>query len=246
VEIYNKMNYTTFQDFLSCLYVPAKEMNYQPSRDEIFEGLMMIYSGETPDISVPSKEIATRTPQGVKVLGAGVIKVVHRCRDSKKTEDLDLSFCSLMQVPDAVFNLTKAIHIHSCNLSGNLLTKLCPKFGSCLRNITTLNLSNNRLSSLPSELIHCCQLKSVDVSGNTLVVLPPIILLIESVQDIKADRNFIADVDELEIELHPNLHFLDLRENPLTLSSHIRLSQIQEPKVVFTPRQQEDWEDLTI
>ena len=65
------MNYKTFQDFLSSLHVAAREVNHQPSRDEIFEGLMMVYSVETPEMSTPSKDVATRTAQGVKLLGAG-------------------------------------------------------------------------------------------------------------------------------------------------------------------------------
>ena len=94
------MNYITFQDFLSCFYIAAREVNHQPSRDEIFEGLMMVYSGETPD-TIPSHDMANRTAQGVKKLGAGVVKVVHRVNDAKETQILDLSFCSLIQVPDA-------------------------------------------------------------------------------------------------------------------------------------------------
>ena len=149
------MNYKTFQDFLSCLHVAAREVNHQPSRDEIFQGLMMVYSGETPDMLAPSKDMATRTAQGVKMLGAGVVKVLHCCKDAKESQTLDLNTCSLIQVPDAVYSLMNASHILHCNMSGNLITKISPSFGPCFRHITTLNLSSNRLSSIPKEVIKC-------------------------------------------------------------------------------------------
>ena len=107
---------------------------------------MMVYSGETPDMSTPSKDVATRTAQGVKVLGAGVVKVLHSCKDAKESQTLDLNTSSLIQVPDAVYSLMRTAHILHCNLSGNLITKISPRLGACFRHITTLNLSSNRLS----------------------------------------------------------------------------------------------------
>jgi len=239
------MDYTTFKDFLSCVYIAAKEVNHQPSRDEIFEGLMTIYSGETPDISVPSQEMATRTAQGVKLLGAGVVKVVHRCKDAKASDALDLSSCSLMQVPDAVFTLMKAAKVLSCNISDNLLTKISHKFGTSFTHITTLNLSSNRISSLPSELIHCNQLQSVDISINSFVIFPNVLFDIESITDIKAKNNFIADVDHEALEEHPNLELVNLEENPLDQLTHARLSRVEGLRIVLTDRRVQEWEDLS-
>jgi len=239
------MNYKTFQDFLNCVYIASKEVNYQPSRDEIFEGLLTVYSGETPDISSPSQDTVTRTPQGVKLLGAGMVKVVHRCKDAKESETLDLNNCSLMQIPDVVFSLMKAEKVFSCNLSDNLISKISPRFGACFSNITTLNLSANRVSSLPSELIHCSQLQSVDISINSFVVFPPILLEIESITDINAKNNFIADVDEDAIEEHPNLELVNLEENPLDQNTHARLSRMEGIRIVLTERMMQEWEDLS-
>ena len=99
-------------------------------------------------------------------------------------------------VPDAVYSLMNASHILHCNMSGNLITKISPRFGPCFRHITTLNLSSNRLSSIPKEVIKCCQLQSVDISINSFVVFPTILLEIKSITDIKAKNNLIADVDD--------------------------------------------------
>ena len=70
----------------------------------------------------------------------------------------------------------KASKIMACNLSGNLITKISSKFGTCFSHITTLNLSTNRLSSLPNEIVNCTQLESVDISVNSFVVFPTILL----------------------------------------------------------------------
>ena len=66
----------------------------------------MVYSDETSE-TMPNNDMAERAAQGVKLLGAGVVKVVHRCNDAKGSQILDLCSCSLPQVPDAVFFLMR-------------------------------------------------------------------------------------------------------------------------------------------
>jgi hypothetical protein len=66
----------------------------------------MVYSDKTSE-TMPNNDMAERAAQGVKLLGAGVVKVVHRCNDAKGSQILDLSSCSLTQVPDAVFFLMR-------------------------------------------------------------------------------------------------------------------------------------------
>ena len=67
----------------------------------------MVYSDDTSE-AMQGNKMAERAAQGVKLLGAGVVKVVHRCDDAKETKILDLSSCSLTQVPDAVYFLMRA------------------------------------------------------------------------------------------------------------------------------------------
>ena len=67
----------------------------------------MVYSKDTSE-AMQGNKMAERAAQGVKLLGAGVVKVVHRCDDAKETKILDLSSCSLTQVPDAVYFLMRA------------------------------------------------------------------------------------------------------------------------------------------
>jgi len=217
----------------------------------------MVFS-ENISETQPTDAMDENTAQAVKLLGAGVVKVVHRCDDAKENKILDLSSCSLTQVPDAVYFLMRASdelprddpfhqknEIQKCNISNNLITKIPPKFGFCFQQLTTLNLSANRISSLPSELIHCSQLQSVDISINSFVVFPPILLEIESITDINAKNNFIADVDDDAIEEHPNLELVNLEENPLDQNTHARLSRMERIRIVLTERMLQEWEDLS-
>ena len=48
----------------------------------------------------------------------------------------DLSDCQLMQVPDAVYHLMRNTQLTGCNLSGNVITKIPPKFAVSFSLIT--------------------------------------------------------------------------------------------------------------
>ena len=147
--------------------------------------------------------------------------------------------------PDNRYPFHQKNEIQKCNISNNLITKIPPKFGFCFQQLTTLNLSANRISSLPSELIHCSQLQSVDISINSFVVFPPILLEIESITDINAKNNFIADVDDDALEEHPNLELVNLEENPLDQNTHATLSRMERIRIVLTERMLQEWEDLS-
>ena len=202
---------------------------------------MMVYSE-----SISSEDTANRTTYGVTLLVARVLKVVHCCNNAKETQILNISSCSLVQVPEAVFHLMKSSDILTCNLSGNNITKITPQFSICFNLLKTLNLSSNQLSSLPSELVHCNQLHSVDISINSFVVFPSVLLEIESVTEIRANKNFLAEVDDEALEQHKNLELINLEENPLDPITHARLSRVKGLRIVLTDRRVQEWEDLNI
>lgn len=193
-----------------------------------------------------SRRQAMRTARSVKVLGKGVVKVVHRCDDAKENENLDLSECQLLQVPDAVFMLMKNTTLNTCSLAGNLLTKIPPKLAMSFSLITELNISRNRISALPNEMSNCTQLETIDISANSFVHLPPVLVEIPSLNKVNASKNFIADV-EIEAMLGcPNLEHVNLEENPINKPVYEELAKITSIRVVLSPREQEEWEDLSI
>lgn len=192
---------------------------------------------------------ALRAASCVKILGKGVIKVVHRVDDAKENNNLDLSGCQLIQVPDAIYFMMKDTQLTACNLSSNVITKIPPKFPNNFNFITELNLSHNRMSTLPEEISKCTQLETVDISNNSFVNLPNCLFNLPKIIKIIARKNFIAEVD---IDLlttcdgSSTLETLNLEDNPLSRDCQDNLVSINSIRILITPREMEEWEDLSI
>ncbi|XP_022919583.1 leucine-rich repeat-containing protein 20 isoform X1 [Onthophagus taurus] len=181
-----------------------------------------------------------------RLAGRAIIRVVGRCNEAQENNKLDLSECELMQVPDAVYHLMRHTELKSCDLSGNVITKIPPKFAVKFSLISALNLSHNQMSKLPDEIADLGSLQRLDISHNTFISLPSAIFKAPKLELLNASDNHIADVDVEEIKEAPSLIALDLRNNPLTVRCHDQIAQITEIQVDLTPRQREDWEDLNI
>merc|ERR1712154_259433 len=196
-------------------------------------------------LSEYNKRQAQRTARCVKILGKGVVKVVHRCDAAKENQHLDLSECQLTQIPDAIFLLMKSTNLQTCSLAGNLITKIPTKLAVSFSLITELNLSNNRISALPTEMTNCTQLEKIDISSNSFVQLPSCLTEMPQLKSLNASKNFLADV-ELETVSSTGLETLNLEGNPLSKASYDELSRVTTVRVLLSPREQEDWEDLSI
>merc|ERR1739846_271524 len=169
----------------------------------------------------------------------GVQKVVERCEVAKENGGImDLSGCQLIQVPDAIYFMMKDTQLTACNLSSNVITKIPPKFPNNFNFITELNLSHNRMSTLPEE-----------ISNNSFVNLPNCLFNLPKIIKIIARKNFIAEVD---IDLlttcdgSSTLETLNLEENPLSRDCQDNLGTINSIRISITPREMEEWEDLSI
>ncbi|XP_012278293.1 leucine-rich repeat-containing protein 20 isoform X2 [Orussus abietinus] len=175
-----------------------------------------------------------------------VTRVVLRCEEAQENYSLDLSECQLMQVPDAVYHLMRHTELKRCDLSGNVITKIPPKFAVKFSLITELNLSHNQMSKLPEELAELQALERLDISHNTFIALPQVACRIPRLKQLLANNNSIIDVDVERLRHAPALEFIDLQHNPLTPRVHDNLKTLTSIRVELTPRQVEDWEDLTI
>ena len=187
----------------------------------------------------------------------------------------DLSGCQLIQVPDAIYFMMKDTQLTACNLSSNVITKIPPKFPNNFNFITELNLSHNRMSTLPEEISKCTQLETVDISNNSFVNLPNCLFNLPKIIKIIARKNFIAGVhtckkhlvitfekknyisislqiSEVDIDLlttcdgSSTLETLNLEENPLSRDCQDNLGTINSIRISITPREMEEWEDLSI
>merc|ERR1711950_36621 len=137
-------------------------------------------------------------------------RVVERVTTAQENGGhLDLSECQLTQVPDAIFLLMKNTSLQTCSLAGNLITKIPTKLATSFSLITELNLSNNRISALPSEITNCSQLEKLDLSSNSFVQLPSCLTEMPQLKSLNASKNFLADV-ELETVSSTGLETLNL------------------------------------
>lgn len=97
-------------------------------------------------------------------------------------------------------------------LLGNLLDSIPPNTISLLPRLETLNLSNNKVVSLPYDIQQNTSLTSLDLSSNGLVELPEGIGLLKNLKHLDASYNDIEKLPKFE-EL-PNLqrypHFIIL------------------------------------
>merc|ERR1712126_127021 len=111
---------------------------------------------------------------------------------------------------------------------------------------TSLDISTNNISMLPKDITLCKKLQSVNISVNSFVVFPYLLLELEELSEIKATKNFIADVDVEALESHVNLEEVNLEGNPLTKRSYDNLHQVLRIKIFLSEKKYEEWEDLSI
>ena len=71
----------------------------------------------------------------------------------------------------------------------------------------------------------------------------------ETIKNINARKNYIADVEVEVILTSQNLETVNLEENPLNKNIFEELeksSSVSSVRIVLSARQQEEWEDLSI
>ncbi|GLH14090.1 Leucine-rich repeat protein soc-2 homolog [Gryllus bimaculatus] len=181
-----------------------------------------------------------------RMAGRAIIRVVGRCNDAQENNNLDLSECQLIQVPDAVYHLMRNTALRGCNLSSNVITKIPPKFAVKFSLITDLNLSHNQMSKLPDELVDLAERNDWISHTMPYISLPNVVFKIPKLTHLNARHNHIVDVEVERLRVAPSLQEVDLQENPLSPRCHNELSAVTSVQVRLSVREREDWEDLTV
>ncbi|KAG8185894.1 hypothetical protein JTE90_028894 [Oedothorax gibbosus] len=178
----------------------------------------------------------------VAMAGRAVTRVVNRCHSAAEDGKLDLSECELMSFPDAVYLLMRDTQLVSCDLSRNAFAKLPPQLPAKFTHVTALNLSQNRLSSLPDDIRELKSLQSLDLSRNDFMALPKAAFRPPRITRINLKGNFIVDVDVTRVRSAPVLRELNLEDNPLTRTSFVKLRSLRLPRllVLLTEPKRED------
>ncbi|RAM50807.1 MAG: hypothetical protein C6Y22_14980 [Hapalosiphonaceae cyanobacterium JJU2] len=105
------------------------------------------------------------------------------------------------------------------DLSGDKLTTLPPEIGQLL-NLQTLHLRYNQLSSLPPEFGQLVNLQTLHLYNNQLSSLPAEIVQLINLQTLDLSSNQLSSLPS-EIRQLTNLKKLDLRSNPVPIPPEI-------------------------
>jgi len=137
----------------------------------------------------------------------------------------------LTVVPDC---LTYRVCLYrALDLSFNLLQDLPSDLPLTLPHLVSLNLSHNRLSSLPDSIFGFLHLRELNVSHNNLSELPPSIFLLDKLRKMNASDNQISRLPP-GIEQLQSLEKLNLLNNPL-LHIPLALGGLPRLSVVLAP-----------
>ncbi|XP_077391307.1 PH domain leucine-rich repeat-containing protein phosphatase 1-like [Festucalex cinctus] len=127
---------------------------------------------------------------------------------SQRVNSVDLSCCSLEELPTQLFHSQDLTHLYLQNNFMSFkgipaLTRFCK--------LRTLNLSNNALSEFPVTLCDLPSLTELNLSGNNLSSLPVEVGLLHNLQTLFLDANRLhslpAELGSLEALIYLGLSF---------------------------------------
>lgn len=167
--------------------------------------------------------------------GSGLAESIEKFA-LKTTHALELSKRSLCDVPEEVFKMAaecdastidlsknafdsvpKGLEaacpvITELNLSFNKLTTL-PGFLCLASRLTFLDLRNNQLSDLPEEMAALANVREVNLSFNRFLCIPGVVTSWPALEILFASDNKIAELDVVELQKLKQIAVLDLRNN---------------------------------
>uniref|UniRef100_A0A453CTV3 Leucine-rich repeat-containing N-terminal plant-type domain-containing protein n=1 Tax=Aegilops tauschii subsp. strangulata TaxID=200361 RepID=A0A453CTV3_AEGTS len=139
----------------------------------------------------------------------------HGEHDQEKVKEkkLDMSGLSMDTIPHLTTSLG---HITTLDLSNNNLESIPESMIARLLNVVVLDVRSNQLKSLPNSIGCLSKLRVLNVSGNLLQSLPATIEECRALEELNANFNQLTRLpDTLGFELH-SLRRLSVNSNKLT------------------------------
>ena len=145
-----------------------------------------------------------------------------------KVQAVDLSKNQLAEFPSALEQLMP--QLHELNVSSNKLTRVPSLIAGSL--IQFLDLGNNKLSELPTEVAGMKHLREIILSVNQFPAIPDCLYSCSKLETILIANNQVATIETEQLALLPKLAILDLQNNaiqtvPPQLGNVTQLRQVQ-------------------
>lgn len=150
---------------------------------------------------------------------------------AKKGEEIDLSNLDLEDLPEGM----GVIDFREINVSKNKLHTLPVSLANC-EYLKILNAAENQLESLPNTLGKCTRLQKLYLSQNRLSSLPDSLCECSNLEVLTLDANPLIRLPNA-VSQWVILKHLDLRGNPSLTTLPPSLGELSELKDLFAPEQ---------
>ena len=132
-----------------------------------------------------------------------------RILELKNLAVLDLSFCQLVQIPEAIANLEK---LHTLILNDNAVRRLPDSIAQLP--LRVVSLETNALTAIPEVLFQLPQLRELSLAGNFLRELPAQLFSLKSLEKLNISNTQLVSLPEGIGKLKA-LRQLKMGNNPL-------------------------------
>jgi len=137
--------------------------------------------------------------------------LANHLETASKTGALAFPDKKLEEFPEALQKVTG--NLRNLDLSANKITSI-PRWISNFKALRTLNINGNRLTNLPEEIGNLVKLETLLISGNLLKILPKSLAKLENLKEIDASRNHIQEFP-IALSTLNRLDLIDLNENKI-------------------------------
>ena len=175
------------------LMIAVKQAQKAPESAGKIVQLLVEYNGDVRAVSIAKRDkIRSETIKAYLRYDFYALNHINHCIRTR-TPIIDVSNCQISTFEsffsDAI--LAKLEFVTSLDLSNNKLTEL-PATISHLKNLNSLKLANNQLNDLPPSIAILDKLESLDLSGNPLSEIPKFIYQ----QGVESIRGYYSDILE--------------------------------------------------
>lgn len=109
-------------------------------------------------------------------------------------QDLTLSWCTLLnnQFPTSIFQLTTLTTLYMTNVT--VAEQLLPDTFDTLPHLVYLHMSNMGITVMPSSMVKCVNLKSIDMHDNAITAIPDDLHLLPKLSMLQLNENAIVEI----------------------------------------------------